>query len=638
MSVGGRILPASCRQYCQASSATLLCVGRSFPQRPLGKTSRGPAPTRPQAVSPIFRAALVQTSAALRPFHSALLRYKGGETPQLALATPRLRQVAFGIWFQMPRTSAKNKGATTMTTKKHNAGFQTLALANIHESTTNPRRTFDESKLAELAESLRTQGLIQPITVRPNSEGYEIVAGARRFRAAHLAEMDEIPVRIVQLSDEQALEWQLIENSQRVDVHPYEEAQGFQRLLDLPGYDVATLAEKTGKSDSLIYARLALLQLVPEVAEAFQEERITASHANLIARLPQDSQKEAFAQCWRKDWQDNEPHLLPAKYLSAWIANNVYLPLDEAPFDREDNTLNPTAGACSNCPRRSGYNTSLFADVAGDQCLDATCYHAKLTEHVNREVAARPELVQIETAHRNPKERRPGTLSRHEYTEIPSPEDENEDAEPVTPCESSKTAIVVYGEGAGSTRTVCTDPDCPVHHPHRVIQIDPDAEARQREHEKEQARRTRLLKRRADSFNRILDNAPATFTAPQLRVLLRALVHIDPYQFTDDVAAYFVTDENNQQTAEEVLTSVVDGLEDEKLTSFALRLVLTTHAGIPRENEIDSLTEAEQVFAPPQPKKLEAKKKVATKKAAKKPTPVKTKSAKKKTTTKRLAA
>src|SRR5438552_17141779 len=113
----------------------------------------------------------------------------------------------------MPRTSAKNKGATTMTTKKHNVGFQTLALTDIHESTTNPRRTFDESKLAELAESLRTQGLIQPITVRPNSEGYELVAGARRFRAAHIAEMDEIPVRVVQLSDEQALEWQLVELS-----------------------------------------------------------------------------------------------------------------------------------------------------------------------------------------------------------------------------------------------------------------------------------------------------------------------------------------------------------------------------------------------------------------------------------------
>lgn len=208
----------------------------------------------------------------------------------------------------------------------------------------------------------------------------------------------------------------------------------------------------------------------------------------------------------------------------------------------------------------------------------------------------------------------------------------------MTPCESSKTAIVVYGEGAGSTRTVCTDPDCPVHHPRRVIQIDPDAEERQRKHEKEQARRKRLLKSRAECFKRIVDNAPSIFTAPQIRVLLRALVHIDPYQFTDDVAAYYVTDENNQQTADEVLASVVDGLADEELTGFTIRLVLTTHAQIPRENEIDYLTEAEQVFAPPKPKKIEAKKKVATQKVAKKLTPVKTKSAKKKTTSKRLAA
>jgi ParB family chromosome partitioning protein len=146
--------------------------------------------------------------------------------------------------------------------------YQTLALASIHESASNPRRSFDESKLAELAESLRTQGLIQPITVRPNNDGYEIIAGARRFRAAQLAAFEEIPVRIVQLSDEQALEWMLVENSQRVDVHPYEEAQGFQRLLDLPGYDATTLAEKTGKSESLIYSRLALLHLIPDVAEA----------------------------------------------------------------------------------------------------------------------------------------------------------------------------------------------------------------------------------------------------------------------------------------------------------------------------------------------------------------------------------
>ncbi|SNT11782.1 chromosome partitioning protein, ParB family [Granulicella rosea] len=153
-----------------------------------------------------------------------------------------------------------------------------------------------------------------------------------------------------------------------MDVHPYEEAQGFQRLLDLPGYDVAALVAKSSKSASHIYARLSLLQLIPEVAQAFVEERITASHANLIARLPQEHQADAFENCWRKDWQDKEAHLLPAKHLSAWIQANLYLNLAEAPFDREDPTLKPEAGACVTCPRRSGFNTSLFADVQGDQC------------------------------------------------------------------------------------------------------------------------------------------------------------------------------------------------------------------------------------------------------------------------------
>src|ERR1700728_4313707 len=168
---------------------------------------------------------------------------------------------------------------------QNSSEFQFLALDTIHESAANPRRTFEESKLYELAESIRQHGLIQPITVRPDSGGFEIVAGARRFRAAQLAELFSLPARIVELDDAAAMEWQLVENSQRVDVHPYEEAQGFQRLLDLPGYDVTTLVEKCGKSPSHIYARLSLLQLIPPIAEAFTQERITASHAILIARI-----------------------------------------------------------------------------------------------------------------------------------------------------------------------------------------------------------------------------------------------------------------------------------------------------------------------------------------------------------------
>ena len=96
---------------------------------------------------------------------------------------------------------------------QNSSEFQYIAIDTIHESATNPRRTFDEAKLGELAESIRTNGLIQPITVRPNSNGFEIVAGARRFRAAQLAELFSLPARIVDIDDAQALEWQLVELS-----------------------------------------------------------------------------------------------------------------------------------------------------------------------------------------------------------------------------------------------------------------------------------------------------------------------------------------------------------------------------------------------------------------------------------------
>ena len=545
--------------------------------------------------------------------------------------------------------------------------FQYLAIDLIDVSTTNPRRTFDEGKLQELAESIKHNGLIQPIVVRPKDGRFEIVAGERRYRSSLLAEKFSIPSRIVELTDAQALEWQLVENSQRVDIHPYEEAQGFQRLLNLPGYDVAALVERSGKSASHIYARLSLLQLIPAVAEAFVSERITASHASFIARLPQESQAQAFEECWRKDWQDKEPHLLPAKHLAAWIQANLYLALADAPFDREDATLNSTAGACVTCPRRSGYNTSLFCDVQGDQCLDASCYHAKVEAHIEREIAAHPNLVQIENGWRNSKEKRLGAIQLAHVREIETAI-ENPDAEPAPPCEAAKTAIIVYGKRVGSTLTICTDPNCPVHDPkaaakqaanHAPVivpapeeETPEEAEEREREnaqrreefeeeqqrneeerkqrfqreqeeHEAERTRLAELYKARLATLDRIVANAPAMFSAAQLRTFLSAVINLDPYTF-EDVAEYFIgEDENNQQTVEEILASILASLSDDKLTGFALRLVFMQHAAIPSEGEIDFLAEAEAAFVPPPPeKKAKTKKAKAAKSATPKP-PVK---------------
>ena len=536
---------------------------------------------------------------------------------------------------------------------QNSSEFQYIAIDTIHESATNPRRTFDVIKLCELAESIRGNGLIQPITVRPVPDGFEIVAGARRFRAAQLAELFSLPARIVDIDDAQALEWQLVENSQRVDVHPYEEAQGFQRLLDMPGYDVATLVEKSGKSPAHVYARLSLLQLISSIAEAFSAERITTSHANLLARLPHEAQTTAFEQCWRKDWQDKEPHLLPAKHLSAWIQTNLYLSLAEAPFSKEDMTLNPVAGACITCPRRSGFNTSLFADVQGDQCLDAPCFHTKLTAHIDREIAARPELVQIEDGWRKPSEKRPDSVQRGHFREIDATS-ENPDADSATLCEAARPAIVVYGKRVGATFTVCTDNNCPVHdpraaaraaeHPAPVIAPAPEveteeaaeerrqhyeaqrkaqreeeerrAEERRQQDQREQqereaafAKHDKLRKKREATFERIVAEAPSVFTAAQLRVILRALVNLDPYTFADDLATDVSKDpDTDTRSAEEILVAAIDSTADDRLTSFAVRLALAGHRGIPHEHKLDLLTEAEAAFLIPKPGTKPAKK------------------------------
>jgi len=135
--------------------------------------------------------------------------------------------------------------------------YRNLPLAVLQESPTNPRRRFDERALEELAASVRSQGVLQPLLVRAlDKEKYEIVIGARRFRAAQRAERKEVPVRIRELTDAQCVEIQLVENIQREGVHPMEEANAFFALLHTDGlnYDISTLAAKAGKSPAFVTA------------------------------------------------------------------------------------------------------------------------------------------------------------------------------------------------------------------------------------------------------------------------------------------------------------------------------------------------------------------------------------------------
>ena len=169
----------------------------------------------------------------------------------------------------------------------------------------------------------------------------------------------------------------------------------------------------------------------PLMAEAFtagahhRQPRQPASHGFRRRRTSRSLSSNAGGRTGRTKSRT----CYPPSIVAAWIQANLYLSLADAPFDREDPTLNSTAGACVTCPRRSGYNTALFADVVSDQCLDSSCYHSKVEAFLDREIAAHPGLVQIENGWRNPKEQRPGAVQRGHVRELDAVI-ENPDAEP----------------------------------------------------------------------------------------------------------------------------------------------------------------------------------------------------------------
>src|SRR5206468_10029307 len=167
---------------------------------------------------------------------------------------------------------------------QNNSEYRDVPVTALTESASNPRKRFDENSLGELAASFKTQGVLAPLLVRElDNSKYEVVAGARRLRAAKLAQLENVPVRIVKLTDAEAIEAQCVENLQREDIHPLEEALGFRSLLELgEPYNIAHIAARSGKSEAYIYGRLRLADLIPPVAEAFLKDKSTIGHALLI--------------------------------------------------------------------------------------------------------------------------------------------------------------------------------------------------------------------------------------------------------------------------------------------------------------------------------------------------------------------
>lgn len=261
-----------------------------------------------------------------------------------------------------------------------------LSIGRIRESGTNPRRDFGDMK--ELAASIETHGLLQPVMVRPARvpggesipNEYELVFGHRRYRAAKMAGQLQIRAVVRDLSDEEVLEIQLVENAKRKDIHPLEEFAALHRLHTQYGYSIEKLAERIQKSPRSVYARLQLKNLCEDARRLLELDQIDFSLALLLARIPDPKlQAEATAKVTNGD----EP--MAYRAAQELIRREYMLALKEAPFRLEDAKLVPSCGACSTCHKRTQAQPDLFHEIKGpDLCIDPGCYRGKLDAHWKR--------------------------------------------------------------------------------------------------------------------------------------------------------------------------------------------------------------------------------------------------------------
>ena len=261
--------------------------------------------------------------------------------------------------------------------------------------TNNNRHDGNKAYLEELASTIKGNDVIQPITARPwpASRGkapadvlYEIVIGEGRWLASRIAGKADIPFFWRELTDEEALELQLIENLKRQDLTAIQEAEGYRRLMKDHGHSVDTIAAAIQKSRSHVYAQLKLLELGKKARVALANGRLDPSRALLIARIPTEKlQEEALGKILTHGW-GGEP--LSYRRAAEFIQECYMLRLAEAPFPRGDAALVAGAPACADCPKRSGSQPELFADVkSADVCTDPACFAAKKDAHTARMMA-----------------------------------------------------------------------------------------------------------------------------------------------------------------------------------------------------------------------------------------------------------
>jgi ParB family chromosome partitioning protein len=484
--------------------------------------------------------------------------------------------------------------------------YRNLPLAQLQESPTNPRRRFDARAMEELAASFTAQGVLQPLLVRAiETDKYEVIAGARRLRAAKLAGLNEVPVRVVELSDAAVRESQLTENLLREDVHPYEEALALSGLLHLEGaqYDVSSIASRLGKSPAYITTRIRLTELVPSLAEAFLADQIGVGHALEIAKLPQSQQEKAFDAAFRTVWNGGKESrvVLPLRDFAAWIEQNILLSLDSVPFDKNDAALVPEAGSCAECPKRTGFNALLFGEMSQrDQCTDAACLNNKVSRFVERQIGEKPKLVQITTAHGTRGDSAVLPRNRYVALQLTNPAKSKQPLSPnQKPCKHMAEAIVVDGTERGQTVKVCAEPSCAVHFADRTNKTpNPEQLAKEREQRRKEIEKQKLeITIRHRVLAEVLKNVGAPLDRADLVLAASTLLEkTEPLRREALARRHKMVDGSTSEVTypqvQKGLARLLRQLDESGLSKLIVEIILLGSVESASQEETDALTAA----------------------------------------------
>jgi ParB family chromosome partitioning protein len=270
--------------------------------------------------------------------------------------------------------------------------FQDLSIVSVLPDPKQPRKYYDDVAMEELVASVKTHGVIQPILVRPDTDGFMIVAGERRYRASLSAGLETIPATIRNLTDEQALEIQITENLLRKDVHPLEEAVGFKSLYE--NLSIEQISNRVGKSQGFVAKRIKLAELVEDAQTIFFRGHMDLEQAQQLCRLAPDDQQAVLKEYLPKDWKTKKGDWHIGNI--AWLINKKMVELKDAKFKTNDANLYPEAGACTKCPYNSANQPLLFDDMKGKHCTKPTCFAIKQQRAMKakmEELAANPNLI-----------------------------------------------------------------------------------------------------------------------------------------------------------------------------------------------------------------------------------------------------